>query len=185
MSCGCKYKPCFHTVTATTVRDSLVASLTNTVDSIRQIATDLGARQYQVSLVWTRWSEGRRGAGVEEIVERVVLLPTPLVEDFSALTAEVLAIGSAERGQVRISEISPRYTEDQLRGYHGDGRPADEDEQFYYEVFFPRAAGSTVKGSRRRFVLTGTPNYLPLKFAWSVNVTRAYDDTDDDGHLTR
>ncbi len=84
-----------------------------------------------------------------------------------------MSIGSEEMGGIRISEISPRFTEDQLIGSANDGTPVPSDMNFYYEVFFPRAKGP---GARRRFTVNGAPNYNPTRFQWWIDLQRAYED---------
>lgn len=160
------------------ISEALIPDLGDVVDDIRDLYTELGARPYEVTLVWTQWSGGARDVGVEQVVRQCPLLPTPKVSDVSTLNKEVFSIGNEETGSIRVSEISPRFTEDQLVGNSNDGDALPTDMNFYYEVFFPRARGP---GVRRRFTVDGTPNYNPTKFQWWVNLRRAYEDRSRDG----
>lgn len=155
------------------ISNALIPDLTDVVDDLRDLYTELGARPYEVTLVWTQWSGGSRDVGVEQVVKQCPLLPTPRVSDLSNMQKEVMSIGNEEIGSIRISEISPRFTEDELVGGSNDGYPIPADQNFYYEVFFPRARGP---GVRRRFTVDGVPNYHPTRFQWMVNLRRAYED---------
>lgn len=174
----CKATPCccnaaFTELSAINVDKTLVASLVPCVDGIRDLYTCLGARAYTVSMVRARWSGGERGVGVEEIVEETPILPTPKVENFLALTQDARPMGTEEVGVVRVSEISARYTEDQLSGTEDDGTPGDPDELFYWEIVIPQPNGMPI---RRRFTVEAAPELEPLRFQWTVLLARTYED---------
>ena len=176
--CGCDG---FTVLRGPEIEHTLIASLTPCVDQIRDIATCLGARPYRVSLVWTRWTGGERGAGQEEIVREEMILPTPVVKDLSGLRNRLTPIGLDEVGDLQVSQISPRYTEDLLMGrVSDDGHPISEDESFFYEVFAP---GHDHTGIRRRFFPVSAPTYEPTKFEWKVNLRRASEDRSRCGDL--
>lgn len=160
------------------IRDALIPDLTCVVDDIRDLYTVLGARPYSVTLVWTRWSGGSRDVGVEEVFKQCPLLPTPKVSDLSNLDKEVFSIGSEEVGGIRVSQISPRFNEDQLIGQETDGTPIPPDQNFYYEVEFFRADGAN---TRRRFAPSSAPNLDPTKFQWWIDLRRAWQDRTRDG----
>src|SRR5581483_8497539 len=91
--CGAKE---FTTVEAAQAQPmgTLIDQLTPTVDCLRDLQTQLGARQYEVTLVWTRWTGGERGVGDEYVVTALPMLPTPLVSDLdSTLRRELQSIG--------------------------------------------------------------------------------------------
>lgn len=187
MSCcsSCGFNPCrcgcgFTTLEGPAIGRTLIASLTGCVDQIRDLNTCLGARPYQVSLIWTRWSGGERGAGIEEIIRREPILPTPKLDDMAKVRRELQMIGMEELGFIRISEISPRYTEDFLMGLSDDGRPIPEDQNFFWEVHFPRADGP---GPRRRFFPKAVPSYMATKFQWHIDLLKASEDRTRDGEL--
>ena len=177
--CACPQS--FHEVDEQTIGNTLVANLTCTVDGIRDIYTTLGARQYQLSLVWTRWSGGERGVGDEDVVHREVLLPTPAVSALDAMDREVQMIGTQEVGKLKVSELSPRYSEDLLTGRSivvRDGDPVPLDMNFYWEVFFPQ---QHTPGIRRRFTPISAPNKNPTGFEWTIMLERAVNDRSRDG----
>lgn len=166
-SCGCG------SFTTGRSSGSLVSSLIPCVDSIRDLYTQFGARPYQVMLVWTRWSGGERGVGVEEVVREELLLPTPKLGDMAALSRDLSPVGVDEVGSVRIAEISARFTEDYLVGRCDDGGAIPEDQNFYWEVRFPRADGF---GPRRRFVPKSAPMLDSTKFQWSISLLKVSED---------
>lgn len=178
MSCSCNKTPCtcdegFTVLDSCSIGDTLIAQLTPIVDPLRDLFTQFGARPYTVTMIKTRWTGATRGEGTEEVICEERLLPTPLISDLTALRQELLSIGSEEVGEIDISEISPRYTEDQLLGQEPDGTPRAANEDFYYEVEFLRSDGP---GPRRRFLPNSSPNYMPTDFQWVIRVIRAHAD---------
>lgn len=153
---------------------TVVARLNHVADILRDLKTKpFGTRPYQVKLIWTSWSGGERGAGVEEVVAEMFVLPTPQIENLNTLQLVQQPIGSDEEGVVTVSEISPRYTEDWLMGRLGDGTPIAEDRNFYWEIFFPRPAEA---GVRRRFVPVSAPSLQPTDFEWTIRLVKASED---------
>ena len=161
---------------------TLAYRLTPCVDRIRDLNTRFGVRPYIVRIVSTRWSSGYRDLGTEEVVSSIHILPTPKV-DLDALNAmdnRTILVGSEEFGQVRLTEISSAFTEDQLMGRGGHGEQIESDINFYYEFEFPNADGS-FPGVKRRFEVAGTPVYKPEHFAWEVELVRAGENRTRDG----
>ena len=179
MSCvSCSFSPCrcdkkFTVLSERTIDKTLVRSLTGCVDGIRDLYTCLGARAYSVSLLKTRWSSGDRGMGIEELISTKMILPTPLVSEVTALATEQLPIGNEEVGNVRVSQISPRFTEEELTGLEFDGCPIGDGENFYWEITFPKRTGDAVK---RRFLPDAAPSYNPTAFEWEVVLVKASED---------
>jgi hypothetical protein len=163
----CKCAP-FRTVTTAPGQCGLAADLAGCIDDALNIYTELCLRAYAVSIVRTRWTGGERGVGQEEFLCRHEILPVPRVV-FSGLQKQLLEVGSNEQGQVTVSEISSRYSEDFLSLLQPGGGPVDEAQQAYYEVSYPG-------GQRRRFALRGVPVYDPEAVLWSVYLTRSGDD---------
>jgi hypothetical protein len=162
--------------------ETLVDDLTGTVDNVRDLFTSLGARQYEVTLIWTRWSGGERGVGFETVVHALQILPTPEISDLTAVSRELQAIGMEESGGIKISEISPRFDEDTLigRAVVGPlGAPIPEDVSFYWEVAYTSAPESP--SLRRRFVPKSAPNSDPTAFEWTIELLRAAGDRGRDG----
>lgn len=154
------------------VGGSLVSSLTPVVDRLRDLKTRLGARQYEVRLVWTRWTGGRRGSGDEYIFREEQLLPTPRVADLTSVNKELTEVGLAEAGSLRVDEISPRYSERRLLGFTGEEKLPD-DVSFYWEVRTVHRPDGDV---RRRFFPMAAPSYSPTRFQWTVSLIRAHAD---------
>lgn len=172
--CGCTDG--FTLVQDATAEGTLIDSLTKTVDNLRDIYTQFGARQYQVLLVWTRWSGGERGLGGEDIVRELPLLPTPMISSLDAVRRDLIQVGIEEAGQVKVTQLSPRLNEDLLVGKAVAvplGTDLPEDMNFYWEIFFPRVSAH---GVRRRFIPKSAPNKNPTKFEWTIELLRASGD---------
>lgn len=152
---------------------TLISDLTHVADCIRDLATQLGARPYRVSMIWTRWSGGERGIGAEDTVRVEELLPTPKCAPLTGVKLELTQIGLIEAGTIRVTQISARYTEDFLMGKDGIGEEIPNDCNFYWEIFFMR---SDSPGPRRRFIPVNVVNYDPLSFDWQVDLIRASED---------
>ena len=154
---------------------TLAQKLIPVADNVRNLFTRFGLRAYKVRVVRVRWSGKKRGQGVPHVERTLDILPTPLVEDLSALTEVLEPIGIDETGVVTVSEISGRFTDDQLRYLSDDGEPPGPDEEVFYEIEYPQpdGAGGDVK---RRFTLRGAPNYSPGRFQWTIRLERAQED---------
>ena len=185
----CEFDPCeccgddFTVLEGDALDTTLISSLTGCVDSIRDLYTCMGARPYQVNLIWTRWSGGSRGVGAEDIVAVHRVLPTPKVDELTRIRRDLTRVGLAEAGTLRVSEISPRFTEDTLVGNDLVVEPGGEfpkDVQFYWEIFFPR---SNVSGLRRRFTPRSAPSLNPTAFQWKIDLLRASEDRTRAGDL--
>jgi len=159
---------------------TLAGRLIGPVDLLRDLLTRAGLRPYIVRLVWTRWSEGQRGYGTEEVAREEVLLPTPKIAPLDSLDAQQFSIGAEEIGDIMLEQISARYTEDFILGRNAVGDPIAEDEEFYYEVEFPQENG-VFPGIRRRFVLSGAPNRSAGQFQWKVMLRKAVENRQRDG----
>ncbi len=149
---------------------TLARQLIPVADQLRDLYTVFGLRPYLVRLVKTKWSLGRRNQGVEQVVFSRDILPTPLVSDLSGVAQVSSPIGLDEIGDVVVSQISGRFTEDQLRGSDDLGNPPDKDEDLYYEIEFPTPGDG--QGERRRFTINSAPMYFSDKFAWTLHLER-------------
>lgn len=160
---------------------SLIGSLeADLVDDVRDLHAALGDRPYRVFLVWTRWTGGRRGDGIEEVVRELELLPVPLIA-VDGIALQLQNIGMDEIGTAQASELSPRYTEFLLRGLDENGSPLPPNETFYWEV---RLVRRSKESSRMRFRPTGKPAYSTTEggtLEWKVRLTRASPDRDGGG----
>lgn len=179
MSCAsCEQEPCrcpgqFTVLDQVSAGRTLLRSLVPCVDQIRDLYTQFGARSYQVAMVRTKWSGGERGMGHESVLSEELVLPTPLVAALSGVDRTAQQFGLAETGSVQVSQISARYTEDQLVGLGAGGERIPEDESFYWEV---RAIVSDGTVARRRFFPQSVPSLDMLKLEWTVTLTKAGED---------
>jgi hypothetical protein len=170
-TCGCGVP--FTSLNPQTYQNSLIAALTGVADTVRDIATQLGARPYTVTLVWVQWSGGQRDIGNPQIAGEYQLLPTPLVSSLNALTEDAQSLGLIESGKIRISEMSPRFSEDLLFGRDvvvPPGQPLPPNFEFYWAVTF------LPSGIVRRFFPTSAPSLNATNFEWSIDLVRSYDD---------
>lgn len=163
------------TLRGTEWQSTLLGRLGSTVDRFRDRHTRFGARPYTVRIVKTRWTGGKRGRGAEVVVSTMTISPTPLISDMDSLTEMLSAVGTNESGGLQISEISPRYTEEELRGIDSNGTPVGPDENIYWEVEMMRMRDG-LPGQKRRFQLRSAPAFRPYKFQWVVNLEKANDD---------
>ncbi len=146
---------------------SLVASFTGVVDSMRQLLTDAGARPYRVFAVVLEWSGKEEGRGDPKVVVEEEILPTPLVK-LRGLRLELKSAGRTDRGYIEVSEISPRFTEDQLqRSFHV--KPLTEAHEAFYEVRQDGRDGA--EPVRRRFVIRGVPERDAENFQWVLRLS--------------
>ena len=160
---------------------TLARQLIETVDSVRDLATQLGFRPYEVRMVRTKWSGGERGVGQEFVISDEPILPTPLLMGLDGVTRIVQPVGLDEIGACQVTQISGRYAEGFLTGNDTDGNPLDPDVQYYFEVVFP-TPGSIADGApRRRFYASSAPTYDASKFEWRVNLQRSHSDRRNDG----
>lgn len=146
---------------------SLIDALGKVADDVRQIYTDLGARPYRVFSVVYRWTGGAIGRGEPIVESELELLPTPSV-DLMGVQGSPREAGIVERGNVTLKQISPRYTEDQVRGlFFVDPLPPDR--QGFIEVTVDARDGTS---PRRRFTVVGVPTRFATSFEWQATMVR-------------
>ncbi len=175
----------FTRLTSATFANTLTRRLVPVADSIRDLSTKVGLRPYQVRRVWTIWSGGRRGVGMETVLREELIEPTPKLGALDALTEQVIPVGTDEQGELVLDKISGRYTEEDLRGFtvtgNGELMRLEQAHQFYYEVEF---FGGDAPSVRRRFYISGTPSYYPGRLCWQVRLVRAREDRTRDGDVS-
>lgn len=160
--------------------NSLVASLTGVVDGLRQLQTEVGLRPYRVFAVVIDWTGKEEGRG-DPVVTELELLPTPLVK-FRGLRLELKTAGKTDRGYIDISEISPRFTEDQLqRSFHV--KPLTDAQEAFYEVRQDAREGA--EPLRRRFVIRGVPERDAENFQWTMRLSAQNQQRDRNGQPNR
>lgn len=151
---------------------SLAEQLGPTVDSLRQLYTDVGLRPYRVVSVVYGWSGGDVGRGTATVISERELLPTPLVKETSAVLGEQRSGGLVERGSTRLEQVSPRYTEDEVKQlFHC--LPLKQGQQGFIEVRVDARDGLT---ERRRFIVRGMPYRDAGAFQWKVSLLRQDED---------
>lgn len=149
---------------------SLVEELGATADDLRQLYTDFGLRPYRVFSVVVRWSGGASGLGDAVVVAETELLPTPLLKDMKPIRGVSKPAGRNEEGGITLTQISPRYTEDDIRGlFHT--QPLGEALDGFLEVRVDSRDGQTL---RRRFSVKGAPYRDAGKFEWSARLRVQY-----------
>jgi hypothetical protein len=174
----------FTRVTGASLAKSLASSLIDVVDDARDIAAQLGFRPYEVHLVRTRWTAGERGAGIEAVLADIPLLPVPKVQSLDGLAEIMTPVGLDELGQVRVSGISGRYSEQFLRGLDLPGNSPAPSDQFFWELIYPTLGQVSDFGLRRRFTLASAPFYDAERVEWTCVLQRARGDRQPDGRLT-
>ena len=162
----------FTVLTPDVLAKSLAHKFIPLADNLRDMNTSMGLRPYIVCIVKTRWTDGERGEGSEYVESITNILPTPLVSDLSSIAEILHPIGLDEAGSIQVSEISGRYTEEQLRGLKDDGSEQDPDVHVYWEVEYVRADG--VPGEHRRFTLSGAPYFDAGNIEWKVRLDRTH-----------
>ena len=151
-----------------TYQRTLVRRLSPLANNLRDLLVRFGLRPRRVFIVTTRWSAGYRGGGQEYAFAEKEILTAPRVQNIGGLSESVEGPGLIEVGSISIDKINPLLTEEDLRGYSKDGQPLPEDASVFYEVEFLEQTGPSF---RRRFVLSGTPEFHTL--GWSINLERA------------
>lgn len=159
-----------------TQKCNLVESLGAVVDDIRQIATDLGARPYTVHAVRVKWSGGEVGRGKPTVSSDIELLPTPKVTGVNSMSRDTEAQGAIERGDVNLTGVSARYTEDDIERMIGVD--ADKSEECFFEIRIDQRDGCT---KRRRFTLARPPERRPTMIDWRISLRRHSGDRRIDG----
>lgn len=171
----------FTKATPQIVKRSIANKLIRIGDKLRDLNTRFGVRRYNVRILRTVSDGEQRGAGVETVLSELLLLPTPKISDMSGLRAVLNLSGLDEVGDIQLSEVSARFTEDQLRGYGEDGAPPAKNENVYYEIEFVRTDGRD--SDRRRFVVATAPNNVPDNVEWVISLKRARGDRLRDGSV--
>lgn len=159
---------------------SLAESMGDLVDDVRQMYTDFGLRPYRLFSIVVRWSGGQRGRGEPTVVSEREFLPTPLIKWGGRGSGDhggaATPGGVEERGTVQVTELSPRYTEDEIRGlFHVQRGQLQPGEEGFLEMVMDGRDGLAI---RRRFVVKGTPWRDAEGFQWRSTLL-AQDDRRD------
>lgn len=158
---------------------TLVDSFGELVDDLRQIAVDFGLKPYRLFSIVTRWTGGEKGRGEELVVSEQELLPTPEV-DVAGLRGEMKSAGLNENGTLGVSEISPRYTEDDIYNlFHC--QPLPDGHFGFIELRMDCRDGNS---RRRRFVVSGAPQRRADRFDWTAKMIEQWQPRDRNGNLS-
>jgi hypothetical protein len=171
-SCASKPNP-YAPLTFAEIEKSFARKMIPLADSARALGVRMGIKTYEVRIVRTAWTGDYRGEGMEYVVEEHQLTPTPLVTGLDNILQATEGVGQIEQGNVNLSEISGRYTEDFLRGFGIDGTAPGPNEQVFYEIRYPTADGD---GIRRRFYLRSGPSYFADTAEWKLGLERQVED---------
>lgn len=145
---------------------SLVEGFGGLVDELRQLNTDFGLRPYRMFSVVVKWSGGVRGQGDPQVVSEKEFLPTPNI-GLEGVRVVMTGVGKNERGEITVTEISPRYTEDDIYAlFHLQPVPGEADA--FIEIRMDGRDGSAI---RRRFTAL-VPTMRAGKFDWLVKLRR-------------
>ncbi len=163
-------------------RASLASRLGRVADRARQVATRLGARPYRMWMVWARWTGARRGEGRFEVLREMEVLPTPKVATLDSVTFSIFHAGTVPEGSIKVSELSVRYTFDELQGHmvpelHEDVIPAPY--EFFYEV---REDGrGDAEPVRQRYSVMSYPFRDAENAQWTMLLQRVSEPRNRDG----
>jgi hypothetical protein len=119
-----------------TLEDNLVDDLVgDVIDDLRaELYESMGTRQHKVSIVRRTWSGPERGEGAVVSEEVAVISPPPLFQ--SSTQYRLTPAGRDEQGDARLTEVSLRYSEEDLLGGSIPGNV-----EFFYVVEDMRGQG--------------------------------------------
>lgn len=162
----------FTLVTSAQAKGTLARRFIPLADSLRDLLTKFGLRSYSVSICTIEWTGGSRGAGTPVTRSELEILPTPKIDTFDTLTEFAQPIGLLESGTIELSQVSGRFTEEQLRGFDpATGNDIPPNIEFFYEVIFFPTDGAP--GVRRRFYPRSAPTYYPGKLQWKIRLEKS------------
>ncbi len=153
--------------------------LAGVADDLRQLYTDFGLRPYRVVSVVVAWSGGAIGRGNASVVSERELLPTPFV-DLRPVRSVMRTGGRVEEGEATLREVSPRYTEEDIRTLFHQ-HPLPRGHEGFLEVRVDARDGNHVR--HRRFTVQGVPYRKAAAFDWTVRMSRQRADRTPDGKL--
>lgn len=145
---------------------SLVEELGEVADDLRQLNTDFGLRPYRLFSIVVRHTGGVKGRGDALLESETEVLPTPYITEVDQLRGQLTAGGTNEDGRIRVTEISPRYTEDDIRTlFHT--QPLPDGLEGFLELRIDSRDGNAM---RRRFTVQNAPMRRADKFDWTVRL---------------
>lgn len=169
-------------LTGVEARRTLAHRFGGIADRLRQLATNFGIRSRRCFLTWVRSTGEARGEGLEGVVERVEILPTPRVGDLTSLSLNPFSAGVLPIGSVRVDRISIAYTLDQLEGrlIPGQSRQVGAPNlDFFWEIVEDGRGDQPAE--RQRFRVLGRPHRDEGGVQWIVLLERMAEDLDRRG----
>jgi hypothetical protein len=116
-SCGGACGSCASCVAAGSLTSGLLQRQAPLVQRLRaRFQAFTGSTVYSVYLVWTKWSGEERGEGDEREIASVRILPSPDVQDLSAISYDPRAAGVLPSGTVRVNRVNSLLSADSLAG---------------------------------------------------------------------
>lgn len=159
---------------------TLVEQMGSIVDDARQIETDIGTRPYRMWSVVYEWSGGEIGRGEPQVIFEQEFLPTPRIT-MQTVNENIQSAGYVERGTITVTEISPRYTEDQINWLFRQGAPLSPGQQAFIEISMDGRDG---RSDRRRFTVSGVPVRDAENFEWRATLVKQELNRDRFGRAT-
>lgn len=145
---------------------SLVEELGEVADDLRQLNTEFGLRPYRLFSIVIQHTGGAKGRGDSVLLSETEFLPTPYITEVDQLRGQLTPGGTDEQGRIRVTEISPRYTEDDIRTlFHI--QPLPDGQEGFLEMRMDRRDGNA---PRRRFTVQNAPMRRADKFDWTVRL---------------
>jgi hypothetical protein len=175
----CRTSPCCRPRPLAIPERSFVEDMAETVDCLRQLATDFGARPYRVFIVTVQWDGARPGEGKQSVLSEEELLPTPRA-DLSAISYQITNAGRTDQGTVRLYEVSPNYTEADL--HRMIGSELADNQQAFVEIRLDGREGNTPV--RHRLTVSGAPFYDATGFQWILPLKIQYENRTKRGELS-
>lgn len=155
-------------------QNTLIEQLGATVNELRQISVDFGARPYRLFSVVTKIENG-----IENIISEKEFLPTPKM-NFAGLTKENTSGGEKEQGSITVTEINPLYTEEEIKDMLPH-RPTPTNVQTFIEV---RVDTRDANAQRRRFRVGDVPYREADKFQWVAKLYVEQEPRNIDGSIS-
>ncbi len=157
--------------------DSLVESLSDIADMGRSMEDQFGINPYRVFSIVTSWSGGAEGRGEESVISEREFTPRPTV-DLKPVRARSVEGGTKEKGQIKMTNISPKMTEKEILAFFP--RDLKTNEFAFIEVRHDERDGST---ARRRFQVRGTPWRNAESFEWQCVLADQEENRSENGEL--
>ncbi len=144
---------------------NVVERLGPVADRLRAVRDRVGLTPWRTFVVAYKWSGGARGRGEPLLEKETELLPRPALVTAAGLRVAPSSGGIVASGTVRLVEISPRYTEDNLDLLFQD---VPEDVEIFVEMHLDARDGRTPE--RCAFRPASKPNRDAGKLQWTLEL---------------